>query len=178
MAPWVRSTTSTGIMMCGLQGSGKTTTVGKLAKFVEKTHKKKAMLVAADIYRPAAAEQLKTLGRQLDVPTLDRATSVQQGSRRCARGVQDRSARDAPRFAPHGEQRAPPCSEWRGRARDHRARDRGDDPPLQPRRRGREARARHACAPLEPCSSTSSRAAAARRSTCYRAWSPVAREKR
>src|SRR4051812_44208948 len=58
----------TGIMMIGLQGSGKTTTVGKLARYVEKTHKKKPMLVAADIYRPAAVEQLKTLGRQLDVP--------------------------------------------------------------------------------------------------------------
>jgi signal recognition particle subunit SRP54 len=58
----------TGIMMCGLQGSGKTTTVGKLARYVEKTFKKKPMLVAADIYRPAAVEQLKTLGRQLDVP--------------------------------------------------------------------------------------------------------------
>ena len=58
----------TGIMMCGLQGSGKTTTTGKLARYVEKTHKKKPMLVAADIYRPAAVEQLKTLGRQLDMP--------------------------------------------------------------------------------------------------------------
>jgi signal recognition particle subunit SRP54 len=55
-------------MMCGLQGSGKTTTVGKLARWLEKTHKKKPMLVAADIYRPAAVEQLKTLGRQLGVP--------------------------------------------------------------------------------------------------------------
>jgi signal recognition particle subunit SRP54 len=59
---------ATGIMMVGLQGSGKTTTVGKVARFVEKTHKKKPMLVAADIYRPAAVDQLKTLGRQLDVP--------------------------------------------------------------------------------------------------------------
>jgi signal recognition particle subunit SRP54 len=58
----------TGIMMCGLQGSGKTTTVGKLARWLEKTHNKKPMLVAADIYRPAAVEQLKTLGRQLDMP--------------------------------------------------------------------------------------------------------------
>jgi signal recognition particle subunit SRP54 len=58
----------TGIMMCGLQGSGKTTTVGKLARWLEKTHKKKPMLVAADVYRPAAIDQLKTLGRQLDVP--------------------------------------------------------------------------------------------------------------
>ena len=58
----------TGIMMCGLQGSGKTTTVGKLARYLEKNFKKKPMLVAADIYRPAAVEQLKTLGRQLDMP--------------------------------------------------------------------------------------------------------------
>ncbi len=59
---------ATGIMMCGLQGSGKTTTVGKLARWLEKTHKKKPLLVAADIYRPAAIDQLKTLGRQLDMP--------------------------------------------------------------------------------------------------------------
>ena len=58
----------TGIMVAGLQGSGKTTTVGKLARYLEKTHKKKPLLVAADIYRPAAVEQLKTLGRQLDMP--------------------------------------------------------------------------------------------------------------
>ncbi len=58
----------TGIMVVGLQGSGKTTTVGKLARYLEKTHKKKPMLCAADIYRPAAVEQLKTLGRQLDMP--------------------------------------------------------------------------------------------------------------
>ncbi len=58
----------TGIMVCGLQGSGKTTSVGKLARWLEKTHSKKPMLVAADIYRPAAVEQLKTLGRQLGMP--------------------------------------------------------------------------------------------------------------
>ncbi len=58
----------TGIMFVGLQGSGKTTSVGKLARYLEKTHKKKPCLVAADIYRPAAVEQLKTLGRQLDMP--------------------------------------------------------------------------------------------------------------
>ncbi|HSK00174.1 MAG TPA: signal recognition particle protein [Kofleriaceae bacterium] len=58
----------TGIMMVGLQGSGKTTTVGKVARWLEKTHKKKPLLVAADIYRPAAVEQLKTLGRQLGMP--------------------------------------------------------------------------------------------------------------
>jgi len=63
----------TGIMMCGLQGSGKTTTVGKLARYLEKTHGKKPMLVAADIYRPAAVEQLKTLGRQLEMPVFSLA---------------------------------------------------------------------------------------------------------
>jgi len=64
---WARSG-PTGIMMCGLQGSGKTTSCGKLARWLEKTHKKKPLLVAADIYRPAAVEQLRTLGRQLDMP--------------------------------------------------------------------------------------------------------------
>jgi signal recognition particle subunit SRP54 len=59
---------ATGFMVVGLQGSGKTTSVGKLARFLEKTHGKKPMLVAADIYRPAAVEQLKTLGRQLSMP--------------------------------------------------------------------------------------------------------------
>jgi signal recognition particle subunit SRP54 len=58
----------TGIMFVGLQGSGKTTSVGKLARWLEKTHKKKPLLVAADIYRPAAVEQLRTLGRQLGMP--------------------------------------------------------------------------------------------------------------
>src|SRR5215468_5825733 len=57
----------TSIMMVGLQGSGKTTTVGKLARFIEK-NKKRPMLVAADIYRPAAVEQLKVLGGQLGMP--------------------------------------------------------------------------------------------------------------
>jgi signal recognition particle subunit SRP54 len=58
----------TGIMMVGLQGSGKTTTVGKLARYIEKKHKKKLLLVAADIYRPAAVEQLKVLGAKLGIP--------------------------------------------------------------------------------------------------------------
>jgi len=58
----------TGIMVCGLQGSGKTTTVAKLARWLEKTHKKKPLLVAADVYRPAAVDQLMTLGERLGVP--------------------------------------------------------------------------------------------------------------
>jgi signal recognition particle subunit SRP54 len=58
----------TGIMMVGLQGSGKTTSVGKLARHLESKHGKKPLLVAADVYRPAAVDQLKTLGGQLGVP--------------------------------------------------------------------------------------------------------------
>lgn len=59
---------ATGFMMVGLQGSGKTTSCGKLARHLEKSYKKKPLLVAADIYRPAAIDQLKTLGRQLGMP--------------------------------------------------------------------------------------------------------------
>jgi signal recognition particle subunit SRP54 len=56
------------IMMVGLQGSGKTTSSGKLTKYLMKKHHKKPLLVAADIYRPAAVDQLKVLGKSLDVP--------------------------------------------------------------------------------------------------------------
>jgi len=54
------------ILMAGLQGSGKTTTSGKLAKWLKEQHKKKVLLVSCDIYRPAAIEQLKTLASQVD----------------------------------------------------------------------------------------------------------------
>jgi signal recognition particle subunit SRP54 len=57
----------TGIMLVGLQGSGKTTTIGKLAHFLEKQHRR-PLLVAADVYRPAAIEQLKVIGERLDIP--------------------------------------------------------------------------------------------------------------
>ena len=58
------------MMMVGLQGSGKTTTTAKLAKFIEKNKKKKVMVVSLDIYRPAAQEQLKLLGEQHNINTL------------------------------------------------------------------------------------------------------------
>ncbi|MEK6607348.1 MAG: signal recognition particle protein [Myxococcota bacterium] len=58
----------TAFMLVGLQGSGKTTTIAKLARHLEKTHKKRPLLVAADVYRPAAIEQLKVLGQQLELP--------------------------------------------------------------------------------------------------------------
>lgn len=57
----------TGVMMVGLQGSGKTTTSGKLARLL-KAKGKKPMLVAADTYRPAAIQQLMVLGKKLNVP--------------------------------------------------------------------------------------------------------------
>ena len=66
--PLETSKNPTIIMMVGLQGSGKTTTVGKIANYVRKKHHKKPLLVACDIYRPAAIEQLQTIGKQLDVP--------------------------------------------------------------------------------------------------------------
>jgi len=56
------------ILMAGLQGSGKTTTCGKLALMMRKEHRRKPLLVAADLQRPAAIEQLKTLGAQINVP--------------------------------------------------------------------------------------------------------------
>lgn len=55
------------ILMAGLQGAGKTTTVAKLAKHLKERRKKKVMVVSADVYRPAAIEQLKTLAEQVDV---------------------------------------------------------------------------------------------------------------
>ena len=58
------------IMMVGLQGSGKTTTTAKIAKYIEKNNKKKVMMVSLDVYRPAAQEQLKLLGDQNNIITL------------------------------------------------------------------------------------------------------------
>src|SRR5678815_1338385 len=55
------------ILMAGLQGAGKTTTVAKLARHLKERRKKKVMVVSADVYRPAAIEQLKTLAQQVDV---------------------------------------------------------------------------------------------------------------
>ena len=55
------------LMLVGLQGSGKTTTIGKLANFLRKKHAKKPLLVACDVYRPAAIDQLKTIGKELNI---------------------------------------------------------------------------------------------------------------
>ena len=59
------------IMLVGLQGSGKTTTLAKLARHLSKDKKRSPYLVPADVYRPAAIEQLKILGRELDLPVHD-----------------------------------------------------------------------------------------------------------
>ncbi len=61
----------TKILFCGLQGSGKTTSVAKVANYIKKESKKKILLVSADIYRPAAQEQLKILSTQIDVSFFD-----------------------------------------------------------------------------------------------------------
>ena len=55
------------LMLVGLQGSGKTTTIAKIANYLRKNHKKKPLLVACDIYRPAAIDQLKQLGREPNI---------------------------------------------------------------------------------------------------------------
>ncbi len=55
------------ILMAGLQGAGKTTSAGKLAKLLKERHKKKVLLVSSDVYRPAAIEQLRTLAKQIGV---------------------------------------------------------------------------------------------------------------
>ena len=55
------------VMLVGLQGSGKTTHIGKLGNWVRKKFKKKPMFIACDIYRPAAIDQLKQIGKQLDI---------------------------------------------------------------------------------------------------------------
>lgn len=55
------------LMLVGLQGSGKTTTIGKLANLLRKKNKKNPLLVACDVYRPAAIEQLKQLGKELNI---------------------------------------------------------------------------------------------------------------
>ena len=59
------------LMLVGLQGSGKTTTAAKLANYLRKKESKKPLLVACDIYRPAAIDQLKTLGKSLDIPVYE-----------------------------------------------------------------------------------------------------------
>jgi len=62
------------VMLIGLQGSGKTTNGAKLAAYMRKHHSKRPLLVACDIYRPAAILQLQTVGKQLDIPVFEMGT--------------------------------------------------------------------------------------------------------
>jgi signal recognition particle subunit SRP54 len=62
------------VMLVGLQGSGKTTNGAKLAAYMRKHHSKRPLLVACDIYRPAAIKQLQTVGAQLDIPVFEKGT--------------------------------------------------------------------------------------------------------
>ncbi len=73
------------ILMAGLQGAGKTTTCAKLAKFLREKHGRRPLLVAADIKRPAAVEQLRVLGKKLDVPVFHEEGLTAPDV--CARGV-------------------------------------------------------------------------------------------
>lgn len=59
------------LMLVGLQGSGKTTTIGKLGNLLRKKYNKKPLFVACDVYRPAAIEQLKTIGKSLNIPVYE-----------------------------------------------------------------------------------------------------------
>ena len=73
------------ILMAGLQGAGKTTTVGKLAKLLKETQKKKVLVVSCDVYRPAAIEQLKTVAGQVGVDcfpssTQDKPVDIARGA--------------------------------------------------------------------------------------------------
>lgn len=64
------------IMMVGLQGAGKTTTAGKLALKLKSEQNARPLMIAADVYRPAAIDQLKTLGEQIDVPVFEMGTDA------------------------------------------------------------------------------------------------------
>lgn len=64
------------VLMAGLQGAGKTTFCAKLAGFMRKKHNKRPLLVACDIYRPAAIKQLQVVGKQLDIPVFEMGTDT------------------------------------------------------------------------------------------------------
>ncbi|WP_379967212.1 signal recognition particle protein [Ectobacillus sp. sgz5001026] len=88
----VSSRPPTVIMMVGLQGAGKTTTTGKLANLLRKKHNRSPLLVAADIYRPAAIKQLETLGKQLDMPVFslgDKVSPVEIAKQAIEKAKQD-----------------------------------------------------------------------------------------
>ena len=69
--PLVTDKSPTIVMMVGLQGSGKTTTVGKLGNYLRKKYNKKPLFIACDVYRPAAIDQLKEIGKSLSIPVYE-----------------------------------------------------------------------------------------------------------
>ena len=71
VAPLETSKNPTVLMLVGLQGSGKTTTAGKLSNYLRKKEAKHPLLVACDIYRPAAIDQLKEVGKSLNIPVYE-----------------------------------------------------------------------------------------------------------
>jgi signal recognition particle subunit SRP54 len=80
------------ILMVGLQGAGKTTTTGKLANLLRKKYNRNPMLVAGDIYRPAAIKQLETLGKQLGMPVFslgDQVSPVEIARQAIAKAKED-----------------------------------------------------------------------------------------
>ncbi len=81
------------IMLVGLQGAGKTTMAGKLALYLRKQGRR-PLMVAADVYRPAAIEQLQTLGRQLDIPVYSEGVDANPVNV-CANGVKQAAASGA-----------------------------------------------------------------------------------
>ena len=83
----VRNRPPTVIMMAGLQGAGKTTTTGKLANLLRKKHNRNPLLVAADIYRPAAIKQLETIGKQLSIACIFTGGSS-KSCRNCTSGIE------------------------------------------------------------------------------------------
>ena len=70
-SPLITDKKPTIVMMVGLQGSGKTTTIGKLGNLVRKKFNKKPLFVACDVYRPAAIDQLKDIGKSLNIEVYD-----------------------------------------------------------------------------------------------------------
>ncbi len=70
-SPLELSKNPTIVMIVGLQGGGKTTTIGKIGNMVRKHHHKKPMFIACDVYRPAAIDQLKSIGKELNIEVYD-----------------------------------------------------------------------------------------------------------
>lgn len=89
------------IMMVGLQGSGKTTSTGKLARYLKEKMHKRPLLAACDVYRPAAIQQLKVLGQQLDIPVFEQGSDRSPGRHRLGRRRSRESARQRRRDHRH-----------------------------------------------------------------------------